>query len=292
MAFRAAAGGSSGSSGVTIGTTPITSGTSGRVFYDAAGVVGESTALTTDGTTATIAGKLTFSGNISAAAWTTSGIKIQWTVGTVTDTSSSGTVASASTGVIGGDTVAASSATTYTNYYGVYFKTPVAGSNVTMTAKWDIGCDNGIKVVGAGTAAAPAFQCGTGQNGVFASSTNRLGLVAGGTQLIDIDSAGMRIRSAQQYLFSGTTTDPTSAADVGFKRVAAKIVSVTDGSSGSGCLQLPSFTVATLPAASTAAYTLATVSDANATTARSTVAGGGANKVLVMSDGTNWIIMG
>ncbi len=30
---------------------------------------------------------------------------------------------------------------------------------------------------------------------------------------------------------------------------------------------------------------------AYATTARSTVAGGGSNKVMVMSDGTNWLIV-
>jgi len=32
------------------------------------------------------------------------------------------------------------------------------------------------------------------------------------------------------------------------------------------------------------------VTDATATTAYSTVSGGGSNKVLVISDGTNWIV--
>lgn len=57
-------------------------------------------------------------------------------------------------------------------------------------------------------------------------------------------------------------------------------------------VKLPSFTVSGLPSASTVGGgSLAYVTDANATTARSTVAGGGSNKVLVMSDGTNWLIM-
>jgi hypothetical protein len=51
------------------------------------------------------------------------------------------------------------------------------------------------------------------------------------------------------------------------------------------------FTVATLPSAATSgAGARAFVSDANATTFASTVAGGGANKVPVYSDGTNWKI--
>jgi hypothetical protein len=51
----------------------------------------------------------------------------------------------------------------------------------------------------------------------------------------------------------------------------------------------PTYTVATLPSASTA-YQRGFVSDANATTFASVVAGGGTNKVPVYSDGTNWRI--
>jgi len=51
------------------------------------------------------------------------------------------------------------------------------------------------------------------------------------------------------------------------------------------------FTVATLPSASDSGMgARAFVSDANATTFASTVVGGGANKVPVYSDGTNWKI--
>lgn len=51
------------------------------------------------------------------------------------------------------------------------------------------------------------------------------------------------------------------------------------------------YTVATLPSAETSGVgARAFVSDANATTFASTVVGGGANKVPVYSDGTNWKI--
>src|SRR5688572_5533677 len=50
-------------------------------------------------------------------------------------------------------------------------------------------------------------------------------------------------------------------------------------------------TVATLPSASDlGAGATAFVTDANATTFHNTVAGGGSNKVPVVSDGTNWLI--
>jgi len=58
-----------------------------------------------------------------------------------------------------------------------------------------------------------------------------------------------------------------------------------------GYVRSGSYTVATLPSASTAgAGARAFVTDATATTFASVVAGGGANKVPVVSDGTNWII--
>ena len=63
-------------------------------------------------------------------------------------------------------------------------------------------------------------------------------------------------------------------------------------SSGSGYIPaLTVYTVAALPSAATAGVgARAFVSDATATTFASTVAGTGANKVPVYSDGTNWKI--
>lgn len=57
-------------------------------------------------------------------------------------------------------------------------------------------------------------------------------------------------------------------------------------------LRLAPLTVATLPAAATAGFpALAAVTDATATTRLSVVAGSGANKVIVFSDGTDWLIL-
>lgn len=54
--------------------------------------------------------------------------------------------------------------------------------------------------------------------------------------------------------------------------------------------KLPSTTVASLPSAATSTALEYYVTDANATTRLSTVAGGGANFVKVFSNGTNWLI--
>ena len=98
--------------------------------------------FTSSGLTTISSAPLVLSGPQSAAAWTTNGIRLKGVAATMTDTSSSGTVAAAYTDVLGGNTIAASSATTYTNYDALYVKAPVAGSNVTFTANYALGADS------------------------------------------------------------------------------------------------------------------------------------------------------
>lgn len=88
------------------------------------------------------AASFTMSGNISAAAWTTAGLRYKNVAASYTDTSSSGTVATAYTDLFPASTILASSSTTYTNYFGSYFVDPVASTNVTMTNKFALGADS------------------------------------------------------------------------------------------------------------------------------------------------------
>lgn len=60
---------------------------------------------------------------------------------------------------------------------------------------------------------------------------------------------------------------------------------------GAGVAQLTPLTAAQLPVAASYPGSEAYVTDATATTRLSTVAGGGANKVKVFSNGTNWVIL-
>lgn len=82
------------------------------------------------------------SGSISTAGWGTNGVRYKNAAATLTDTTDSGTVATMYTDVWGGNTIAASSAMTVTNYFGSYFKAPVAGANVTLTNIYALGADS------------------------------------------------------------------------------------------------------------------------------------------------------
>lgn len=103
----------------------------------------------------------------------------------------------------------------------------------------------------------------------------------------------LRLAPNVTLAWSGSAGDPSASSDAALARVAAGVVKVSAaGGSTAGAIVLDPKTVANLPSASTAGTgALAVVTDANATTARTTVAGGGSNKVLVMSDGTNWKIV-
>lgn len=158
----------SASATLTVGSTAISGGGAGQLMYDNTGVLGETTGLTATNTSLTITGgSLVLTGSQSAAAWTTNGLRLKGVSGTLTDTTSSGTVAAQYTDVLGGNTIAASSATTYTEYDAVHFKAPVAGTNVTFTNSFALGADsvsfgtsNPFRVTTAGAATATSLAVG------------------------------------------------------------------------------------------------------------------------------------
>jgi hypothetical protein len=88
------------------------------------------------------------SGNFSSTAWTTNGIGLRWRAATFTDTTSTGTVANAFIHYFAIPTVAASSSTTFTNIYTVYFERPSAGTNVTLGTRYAAGFGGDIFISG------------------------------------------------------------------------------------------------------------------------------------------------
>lgn len=174
----------------------------------------EVTGTTTYNGGVTVAGApFTLSGNQSVAAWTTNGVRIKGVTGTLTDTTSTGTVAAAYTDVLGGNTIAASSSTTYTNYTSLYVKAPVTGTNVTFTNGWALGADSlrigtsnqlTISLTGVLTATSPVFV--TPALGVATGTSLALGgctiganaLCATGTAAISstLTSAAITVTSA------------------------------------------------------------------------------------------------
>ena len=114
--------GVTGSGAVTLATSPTLAGT--VTFPDAS-------TWTASGAQPKILAFAT--AGLSHAAWTNNGLRFTALAETLTDTSSSGTVASLYDSNFQGDTIAASSATTYTNAYTLNIGLPAAGTNVTFT---------------------------------------------------------------------------------------------------------------------------------------------------------------
>lgn len=97
--------------------------------------------------------------------------------------------------------------------------------------------------------------------------------------------------SAGASITAGGASDIYLSGRAGISSPADSVLKVRGWNTAYSSLWMERFTVAQLPAAASYDGAIANVSDATATTARSIVAGGGANKVLVMSDGTNWLIV-
>lgn len=112
------------------------------------------------------------------------------------------------------------------------------------------------------------------------------------------DTGAIYTLSSALFAWSASSTNVTSVpADLSLSRSAANTLQVGDGgANANGVISLTrsqhsGVLVSALPAAAAGnAGSIQYVTDANATTIGSTVAGGGANKVLVWSNGTAWKI--
>lgn len=168
--------------------------------------------------------------------------------------------------------------------------TPGAITGTTITATGQILSKDGDA---ASPGIARSAQPGTG----FYFNNNTAAFSAGGTALMSINGNAVVNRSTYPMGWAAGA-DPVVAPDTAFSRLSAGVVGLGTGAQGSVAGQLYSQTlrtqqvaVASLPSAATAgAGARSFVTDANATTFLSTVAAGGANKVPVVSDGTNWLI--
>lgn len=131
-----------------------------------------------------------------------------------------------------------------------------------------------------------ALYTGTGAGG----SVDIAGIGSLDTVPLRVSYSFITVANRAKVGFTTGTTINTGV-DVALSRDSAGVVKITDGSTGTGYLKLIPTTVGALTAAATVgAGTKAFVTDANATTFASVVAGGGSNVVPVYSDGTDWRI--
>ena len=285
--------------GLTVGTTAITSGTNGRYLYDNAGVVGERTAaqvLSDIGAQAagsyavlsvntfTGAQVLSVAGTASTPGLTLTGAP--YTAGSATTNfpqcflqPSSGVTAS-TTWSTGGTYLGINAADAFTGNLFDFKRAGVTFAKLSYQGR--LGSLEAV-IVGA-----------SGYQGYTTLANASSELISARTVLLGDVSTGLRMSSGYGIAWSSSAAgsgDAYSNLDTGLARSSAGVVKFTNGSSGSGAPKLSSYTVSQLPSASTVGVgVMAFVTDATATTAYTTVSGGGSNKVLVVSDGTNWII--
>ena len=172
------------------------------------------TTTTLNGNSVIANGSLTFSGNISAAAWTTSGIRHVSSPSILTDTTSSGTVANAYTNNFGGNTIAASNTVTYTNYGTMFVNTPTAGTNVTITNPYSIITASNILVGSTGTGVITAVAANATTSST-AASVGYIGLPQSATNT----TATLAIGDVGKHIYvntSGQTITIPAAASVAY----------------------------------------------------------------------------
>ncbi len=186
------------------------------------------------------------SGNISAPAWTTAGIRYANVTATLTDTTSSGTVAAARTDNFGGNTIAASSAVTFTAYYSAYFSNPIAGTNVTLTNKSAIGADS-ISIGGqAQSTFALAINGTTNHNGAttlggaitYGGVTLSNSVTGTGSMVLQTNASlitpALGVATATSLAIGGTTLSGSYALGVGAGAAATRSAILLNGGANTG----------------------------------------------------------
>lgn len=173
--------------------------------------------------TANTVSRLSIGGAYSAAAWGSQGITIRVAGQTITDTTSSGTVAAAHFNTIGTPTLAASSVTTYTSAASLYINAaPAAGSNVTITTGYALWVNSGpariddsLYIGGLPASTGKLILVGNFSTTAWGTNAPLFRIVAG--TLTDTSSSGtvannMASSIAQPTLAASSSTTYTNAA--------------------------------------------------------------------------------
>lgn len=241
--------GCGGSSGITVGTTTITSGTSGRVLYNNAGVVGEMT-TSGSGTQLALTASPTFTGTVNAAntvlttavttgTGATAGLNVtanSLTTGNGVDISSSSATAGNLVKIASTSTAAASSTLTGLNIamsgangttaqtvtgaaISVTNTNATSGTNVALTltasgattANTALNVAAGQALFSVGSASAPGVSFASNTNYGFFMTGGALGTTIAGTHVQQIYGGG-EFRWSSGVTVGWTSSDPVSVA--------------------------------------------------------------------------------
>lgn len=305
-------GGGGGGSGGTPG------GSTTQIQYNNAGAFAGASGLTTNGTNLTL-------GSASQLLWSTDLIFTRKAAANFRFGAADAAAAVPQTlsvqSVVAGTTNTAGAALTITGSQGtgsgvggaIIFQVAVAGAaptvQNTLVTAWSIsgsgnilaGTDNTYDI-GASGATRPrnVYVAGEAVVGDNSGNSGKLTIGIGIGRGLYFGNRGCisAVNDGVFALQNNATTDfgrlqfgGTTPSFPALKRNGAGIDVVGADGTNVSFVRVPGVAVASLPSASTAGVGARSfVTDATATTYASTVAGGGANKVPVFSDGTNWII--
>jgi hypothetical protein len=205
----------------------------------------ESTPYFYDGTAwsaAVVGQSISLSGNISAPSWASAGVAFKAASATYTNTTSSGTVATQGVYAFGIPTLAATSATTYTNSGSVIIRgAPISGSNVTQTSANALLVESGSIKVLSGNITVSAGSI----------STNAFSTTGGNLTVGMTFSQASWTTNGIFRLASGTITNSTGTGTVA-TQVAASIGTINFASSSAMTVtDAASFYIAAAPGAGT-----------------------------------------
>lgn len=294
------------SGGLTVGTTTITGGSNTSIEYNNSGVLGEYTVSGT-GTTVPLTVSPAFTGTVTAAAQTNSGVFTLSGAGTAAAPRLVFSGANTNTGFYApaagqvGFSVAGTNVLDYSisngnqwSMYGGNITYAGGGGGFITTQSYVANSTGQFTWSSGGTLTSPAaakVQLGSANAASPVAQTLLTQGSRGGTD----SNVGGGALTIQSGLGTGTGTlstlilqSPKAAASGTTQQTAVTGLTVNVGTA-----VLTNYTVANLPSAATAgAGATAFVTDASTTLVLGlggTVAGGGANKAPVYSDGTNWL---
>ncbi len=191
--------------------------------------------------TTTPSSALTIGGNSTAAAWGTNGINFQTVAATYTDSSSSGTVANAAINSFGQPTLAASSATTYTNSSTLYIAgAPIAGTNATITNPWALNVAAGNSKFG-GTITVSGIASGSAGDFVVNGGSGLLVTRTASQVLTDIGAAASTGSTA--YIQNGTSPQTSSNFNIDGNGVIGGVLAIGSNATIESALYRTSKTV-------------------------------------------------
>jgi hypothetical protein len=177
----------------------------------------------------------------SVAAWGTGGVALVQSAATFTDTSTTSLITDVRMNVFGAQTFAASNVITATTLYGTYFTDPVAGTNVTATAKYAIGADsirvtNGTNLVASG-----------GNFAQIATGTTTGQLVLGNASMTGAITIGQSTVSQTTNIQAGiTASGSTKTINIGTNGASGSNTQITLGAAaGSSNVNLSNNTTLT-----------------------------------------------